>query len=840
MCTNLYEVAVIAPIKQSLTYGQPNDYEGTIPGGTRVLVPLGNRYITGYILSCIDSTVANIPYTVKPICEVLDYSPVFPLKLIPLYRWLSDYYHCPIGEVIKTALPAGFDTGSGKKIYLTSAGKSELIPRYKENVKQEIPQWLQNLVDRGELPDGTSGQLWRKPKEQKLLRKWDQNGWISIHSEVFKKNITNKTETLISLESTFTLALSQEGFATSVERLAAVTKKIPSLKKTEKKTLEIFLELAAQKNTRTIPRSDILRLYTGASKAIKALEKEGVFRLEDRRVFRDPFGLPPPFFPRPKTLTEEQTEVLAQIIPAVEKKMFKPFLLHGVTGCGKTEIYLQSAEIALKNNQTVLVMVPEIALSSQLEAHFFSRFGDLLAVLHSGLSHAQRFDQWERIRKGQAKVVIGARSAIFAPLDNPGLIIVDEEHEPAYKQDDGLRYNGRDVAVLRAHFAQCPVILGSATPSVISFYHAQNGKYTLLNMRKRVNDVALPAVEIIDIGKEIKLRPDLCFSNTLVQAMRENLRANHQTLLFVNRRGYAGFMLCRDCGHIIQCRHCQVSLTLHKKQNRLICHYCGYSIKSNTICPACLSGNITGLGIGSERIEDEVRLLFPEARIDRLDSDTATSKKKYLSILQAVRNREVDILIGTQMIAKGLHFPHMTLVGIVWADSSLGIPDFKSSERTYQLISQVTGRAGRSEYPGKVIIQTHQPQHYTIICAQQHDYTKLYTREVSLRRELGYPPYSRMVNIRLSGANEKDVMNASDKVTAFLKKSASTMTDLDILGPAPAPLAKIKNKTRWQILMKSPKPSQLHHLCDQLSQQLKILCSTKVQLVLDIDPENMM
>ncbi|MCI5159460.1 MAG: primosomal protein N', partial [Candidatus Electrothrix sp. AUS1_2] len=483
-------------------------------------------------------------------------------------------------------------------------------------------------------------------------------------------------------------------------------------------------------------------------------------------------------------------------------------------------------------------------LASQLEGHFYSRFGDILAILHSGITDGERFDQWQRILQGEVRIIIGARSAVFAPLAEPGLVIVDEEHEPAYKQDDGLRYNGRDMAVLRAKFAECPVILASATPSVTSFYHAEQGKYRLLTMTKRVHDQVMPEVRIVDLRDKKRSSQNTFFSEQLLAALAENLENRQQSLLFVNRRGYAAFMLCRDCGHIIQCRHCKVSLTLHHKDNRLLCHYCGYATAPNLICPECGSGSVVGLGVGSERIEQEVRWRFPAAAVTRLDSDTARDRKAYLLILEQVRNHEADILVGTQMVAKGLHFPAMTLVGIVWADSGLGLPDYKAAERSYQLLAQVTGRAGRGEHPGRVIIQTHQPQHYVIEFAQSHAYKKMYTQELALRSTLAYPPFGRLVNIRFSGKQEEEVQKTAKAAASFLRSllaaQKKTECSVEILGPAPAPLAMIKQRFRWQLLLKSGTPELLHHLCDLLFEKKKEICGRDVRMTLDVDPENML
>ncbi|MBV5317027.1 MAG: primosomal protein N', partial [Desulfobulbaceae bacterium] len=631
-----------------------------------------------------------------------------------------------------------------------------------------------------------------------------------------------------------------KGTAAVAEILATLQQQSEgTLKKVEVKALTLFLELFFETNRQPVARSTLSRHYPGISPPLNRLLEHGLLRLETERVYRDPFGEPPSFYPAPEQLTVEQQEVLAALLPAIAGAAFAPFLLFGVTGCGKTEVYMQAVQQALSLGRTALVLVPEIALASQLEAHFYSRFGSQLAVLHSGLSDGERLDQWQTVLESTAKVVLGARSAVFAPLENLGVIIVDEEHEPAYKQEDGLRYNGRDLAVLRAQLSQCPIVLGSATPSVVSYHHCAQKKYSLLTMRKRVAEQPLPTVEIIDLASVKRSRPDLVFSDRLITALGETLEQGKQSLLFVNRRGFSSSMLCRDCGHILQCKHCQVSLTLHRSKRTLLCHYCGYSQHPNILCPACGSSRMAGLGIGSERIEEEVTQLFPEARVARLDSDTTANRKHYLAVLKAVRAQQIDILIGTQMIAKGLHFPHITLVGVVWADAGLGMPDYKAAERTFSLLSQVTGRAGRGEDLGRVIIQTYQPHHYAVHLSQHHDYDAFYEREITTRRPLGYPPFARLVNIRFSGIKELQVQTAAEAVAAFLQNHKWAKR-VDILGPAPAPLVKIKDRTRWQLLLKSPHPAVLHELCDGLLAERKRLCPSAVTMSFDIDPENMM
>jgi primosomal protein N' (replication factor Y) len=748
----LYEIAVAAPIPGTLTYSQPEGIADLLPIGSRVLAQLGHRIVVGCVLARRPDTAATeFSGAVKPLVDCLDQEPLFPESLVPFFRWMAAYYHYPLGEVIRTALPAGLFTVENA----ATAGKS-------------------------------------------------------------------KTEIVV--------------------RLCAPLSDQPAarLKKSEQKTLELFFQHCG--GNAVMPRRMLMKLYFGAGKALHGLAEAGLINLEERLVLRDPFGEALPFFARPEILTEEQRVSLSEITAAMDAGRFQPFLLHGVTGCGKTEIYLRAAEHCLAQGKNVLLLAPELALASQIEAHFYSRFADKMAVLHSGLSARERSDQWRRILRGGATIAVGARSAVFAPFANLGLVIVDEEQETAYKQDDGLRYNGRDMAVLRARFAACPVLLGSATPSVGSFYHAEQGKYRLLTLHKRIHNQVLPTVEIVDLSKEKKPRQDWFFSERLLTALRENLAQGLQSLLFVNRRGYASFMLCRDCSAVVRCRNCKVSLTLHRGSDRLICHYCGYAVRPDILCPECQSSSVVGLGIGSERIEMEARRLFPQARLTRLDSDAAGCRREQLAVLRQVREEKVDILIGTQMAAKGFHFPRMTLVGVVWADNGLGMPDYKAAERSFQLLAQVTGRAGRGELPGRVIIQTHQPGHYVLEAARRHDYRAMYDQETALRTQLGYPPFGRLINLRFSGEEEAEVETAARMAADFLRTAANdNNAPVDILGPAPSPLSLIKNRFRWQLLLKSSQPEVLHQLCDRIiAEKKQQICRKGVRMGIDVDPENMM
>ena len=858
-----FEVAVVAPVPHSLTYAPPAGVVASLPPGHRLLVPLGRRQVTGYLLACVtspppfmpgreaESAEADHPNNggkIRPALAVLDHQPLFPAAMVPFFRWIAEYYHHPIGEVIQSALPAGLNRRSARVVELTPAGALALAPllesgknalppnaaqtqpprsatRTKDapagGKQEETPAWLAELLAKGRLSPALSARIIRQRRSP--LPRWQKQGWIRLDSLLCRESIRIKTETVITPVSVDGTPDDSAG----------------RLKPAETKTLALLHELAGD-NPQGVPRRELLKKYPGAARALSGLLARHLVRSREQRRYRDPFGDAPPFFPKPAALSTEQEEVMARLRPALAAKAYAPFLLHGITGSGKTEIYLRAAEAVLAQGRQVLVLVPEIALATQLEGHFCSRFGNAVALLHSGLSGGQRFDQWSLLLNGEARIAIGARSAIFAPLADPGLIIVDEEHDPAYKQEDGLRYNARDLALLRGLQQQATVILGSATPAVSSYYQAEKGKFRLLTMTRRVEDRPLPTVKVVDL-KEVKTVsgfPPL-FSPQLIRALKENLAAGQQSLVFLNRRGFANLMLCKDCGRPVQCEHCQVSLTLHKKAGMLLCHHCGYRRPRETVCPHCRSGSLVAAGFGTERLEDELRRHFPAARLARLDQDTTRDRKQFMAVLKAVRDRRVDILVGTQMITKGHHFPAVTLVGIVWADAGLGIPDFKAAERTFQLLTQVTGRAGREELPGRVIIQTLQADHYSVALAQAHDYRTLYEKEITLRRRLNFPPFGRLINLRFDGEQEERVRDIALQLGRLAGEGGDRR--VSVLGPAPAPLSRLKGRYRWQLLLKGSELKHLHRLCRRLLAEFaRLPGASTVKLSLDVDPENML
>lgn len=826
------EVAVAAPVHHTLTYAPPPVKTVELVPGLRLLVPLGSQLVTGYLLGFIDRPLPeSTGIKIKPVAEILDESPCFPANMVPFFRWMAEYYCHPLGEVIKTALPGGLTARSGRRVVLTDEGRKKLPGIGRD----EYGFLVDLLLEKGELAPATTRRLWRG-SEQKKLVEWEKKGWLLISREIVGATAGAKTETFVVLAAAEQKAGPEKGGDREQQQ---------RLKPSEKKTMALLGRLLAGADLQgeiAVPRRLLTGEYPGARPALRSLAEKGLVTLEERRVYRDPFGESLPFMPAPEKLTAEQQAAIDKLVPAIRKKSFAPFLLHGVTGSGKTEVYLRAAAATLDTGRSVLVLVPEIALATQMEGYFLSRFGSRTALIHSGLSPGERYDQWQRLNRGEATVVLGARSAVFAPLHDPGLIVVDEEHDNAYKQEDGLRYNARDLAVLRASMNNAVVLLGSASPSVTSYYNARQNKYRLLNLTKRIEDRPLPEVRVIDLRsiKTVSGRPPL-FANEMVSALRGNLERSEQSLVFLNRRGYANMMICRQCGQTVQCRNCHVSLTLHQGRGELLCHYCGHSVKSAALaCPNCQSTKLAGLGFGTERLEQELAKLFPRARIARLDRDTARKRKDYLAILRAMHRREIDILIGTQLITKGYHFPQVTLVGIVCADVGLGLPDFRAGERTFQLILQVTGRAGRGDKPGRVIIQTHQPEHYSITMAREHDFTSLFNRELANRKKLGFPPFARLINLRIEGAIEDEVISAAQELQQAARESCLPGQRISVLGPAPAPLEKLRGRYRWQILLQSRDIEALHVLCAQLLKRRVRAKGGAVVVSIDVDPENMM
>ncbi|AGF79697.1 replication restart DNA helicase PriA [Desulfocapsa sulfexigens DSM 10523] len=831
------EVAVAAPLFQTLSYSFDSDKDGD-PVGRRVLVRLGPQKVTGYVLGLLPDE--DVSFRILPVLRFLDDrdKPLFPENLVPFFKWIADYYHYPIGEVVKTALPGGLTLRNRKVLQVMPDVEKNTIRWPDPNIA--APDWFSSLLAGKELSAAVTKKILIETQFSKAIDELKQKKLIRIVDVLDKVKTSEKLE--LCYRKTTTIELPQLGEA---EQETAVAKGADQLLVNGEKlsipmirTLVNLTALAREQGVDSVAAKDLRRMYSGASRALKELEKQGLVCSEERRIYRNPFGEILTHFPKPESLSEEQTQVLSEILPALQQQTFTPFLLHGVTGCGKTEVYLRAAEETLTLGRDVLVLVPEIALATQLEAHFVSRFGDQVVLLHSGLSPGERYDQWSLAASGRAKIVIGARSAVFAPLSNPGLIVVDEEHDGAYKQEDGLRYQGRDLAILRGRYNKAVVILGSGTPTVTSFASAMKGKFTLLSMRKRVENRPLPTVQIVDLRDKKEKNYQEAIGKKLHKELGLNLEQGKQSILLLNRRGFSSVYLCSDCGEPVKCLHCHVSLTYHKRRAKLVCHYCGYTLKDKVICGACQSTKLTPVGYGTERIEMEIQERFPEARVARIDSDTAADRRAFLALLKKMHQREIDILIGTQMIAKGHDFPHVTLVGVIWADGGLSMPDYRGAERTYQLLSQVTGRAGRGDSPGRVIVQTLRPEHYAIQFARVHDYERLYQKEMENRANPKFPPFLRMINLKISGGNEGQVQSTAAQVAALCRTGKHA--GIEILGPAPSPVDRIRDRYRWQVLLKGADSPLLHGICGRVLGRYSSLVKGDIRIAIDVDPESMM
>ncbi len=584
-----------------------------------------------------------------------------------------------------------------------------------------------------------------------------------------------------------------------------------------------------------------LEIFTDTSRAIiKTLEKNGYIEIVEKQVERNPFLYKEVEKTEKLKLNDEQEKAYEKIEQAIEKQKNSQFLLFGVTGSGKTEIYMQAIEKAISKGKTSIMLVPEISLTPQMVERFMSRFGkEKIAVLHSKLSIGERYDAWQKIASGKINIVIGARSAIFAPIQNIGVIIIDEEHDSSYQSEMTPKYHAKEVAQILAKENLCPLILGSATPEIGTFYKTNKGEIELLELKKRANNSSLPAVEIIDLREELQNGNRSMLSVKLQEAIKENLEKKQQTILFLNRRGYSTFVMCRDCGYTVKCKNCNITMTYHLKQDKLKCHYCGYEEKKVTVCPACKSTNIRYFGTGTQKLEQEVQKLFPNATTIRMDVDTVSKKNSHEEILNRFKEENIDILIGTQMVVKGHHFPKVTLVGVIAADSSLNIEDFRANERTFQILTQVAGRAGREKLQGKVLIQTYNPDSLAIEQAKQQDYKEFYESEIPIRKQLKYPPFCDIIVIGFSSEKEQEVIKQAKKVYEYLKNRIITeKIGILLYSPVPAPIDKIKNKYRWRMIIKCIYNEQINTLLHQAIEQNE--CKKSISQTIEINPSNMM
>lgn len=716
-----------------------------------------------------------------------------------------------------------------------SIGSRVLIPFGKSKRLEE--GFVTNIKESTEyaVKDIAKIELQSLSTEKILLSKWMAKKYFSNVSECMNlmlkpgtttKNFANRTKDKTAIF--VSLALEKEKVQEYI-----VNNKIKSEK--QKRILEYLIE------NEKIIQPELIENTETSRAIIKTLEKNGLIKLQEEKVIRNPLKNKNIKQKDKLKFTEEQEIAYKKVEDSIKKQEYKQYLLYGVTGSGKTEIYLQLIEKVINEGKSAIMLVPEISLTPQMINRFIERFGkDIIAVLHSKLSVGERHDSWERIETGEARIIIGARSAIFAPVCNLGIIIIDEEHDPSYKSEMAPRYNAKEVANQIAKYNSIPLLLGSATPDIVTFYKAQNEDIELLTLSKRANNSSLPNIQLVDLKQELANGNRTMISVKLYKLIQENLKNKKQTILFLNRRGFSTFIMCRDCGYVAKCKNCNISLTYHKKEEKLKCHYCGYEEGIHKICPECGSKKIKYFGTGTQKLELEINKIFPNASTIRMDIDTVTKKNSHEEILERFNKEQIDILIGTQMIVKGHHFPNVTLVGVVSADGSLNIDDYRASERTFDLLVQVAGRAGRERQQGNVIVQTYNPDNYSIQYAKKQNYDDFYNIEIKLRNQLRYPPFCDIIMFGISGEMEEVVSKTANKLYKELKESIEQEGLIaNILKPLPAPIDKIKNRYRWRIIIKAKVNDKLIDIINECLYNKELL-KNNARIIADINPTNMM
>lgn len=724
----------------------------------------------------------------------------------------------------------------GSRILLPFGGKKQLEEGYVVGIK-ESSEYIEKLKEISKVEEKNA-----ISPENIQLAKYMANRYFCNISDCINLMLppgttTKKFENRINdkLQNFVYLAKDRDEIQKEIEE-----KKIKSEKQI--RALNFLLNMEEDSE---ILNTELQMLADVSASIIKTLEKNGYIKLEEKKVDRNPFIHKVVEKSRNLILNDEQQEAFEKINASLQVEEYDEFLLFGVTGSGKTEIYIQLIEEALKLEKSSIMLVPEISLTPQTVDRFLSRFGeDKIAVLHSKLSAGERFDQWKKIERGQAKIVIGARSAIFAPVKDLGLIIIDEEHDESYKSENAPRYNAKEIAKYLAEEKQIPLVLGSATPDMNTYYKAVNGEIELLELTKRANQMELPEVKIVDLRQELAHGNKSMISTELKAEIEENIKNKKQTILFLNRRGFSTFIMCRDCGYTAKCKNCNITLTYHLKENKLKCHYCGYEIRAITVCPECGSKNIRYFGTGTQKLEEQIKTLFPQTSTIRMDMDTVTKKNSHEEILNKFKKEGIDILIGTQMVVKGHDFPNVTLVGVIAADSSLNIDDYRAHERTFQTLTQVAGRAGRGKDKGKVIIQTYNPDAFCIQYAKKQDYKVFYNTEIMLRKQLRYPPFCDIILVGISSENKNEIVNVSNKIYDDIKEKIK-QEDLKILlyKPVPAPIDRIKNKFRWRIIVKCKLDEKItKSLKNTIEKVEKEIKNTKYEtrIIVDVNPSNML
>ncbi len=821
-------VAIPNVPKDTLTYAVPEGLADDVAIGKRVVAPLGRRLTTGYI---VGMQTERPDMQVKAIQEILDPAPVFPESILKLCGWISRYYLCSLGDALKAALPQGIDVDSERYVSLAS-NDAELLSRAigKSKAKQQIVDALASgeLMSEAKLLDAV-GVKSIAPQLRDLM----MEGVIHVESIVDRPQARIKTINVVRL-------LAPWNRSDKLQELMEI------LETRAPKQVNVLAVLwtAFRQNKLTVPMTDLVRDAKASSQTVRALEEKEIIEVLEEEALRE-YSVLYEEEQKEFSLTADQRAALETLAAAIEAEKFEPFLLHGVTSSGKTQVYIDAIRKALERGKTAMVLVPEIALTPQLVSRFRAAFGKDVAVLHSRMSVGERYDAWRQILQGKRRIVVGVRSAIFAPLENVGLIVVDEEHDSSYKQFDMIpRYHGRDAAVMRAMYENAVVLLGSATPSAESYHNALAGKYRLIDMPRRIDGTELPVILPVDTTEARRQNTMRgAFSLELTDAVRDRIARKETCIILHNRRGFAPHIECADCGFVENCDNCSISMVYHKDKNLLRCHYCGATRKLSVVCPTCGGEKLELEGIGTQRVEEDLKTVIPAARILRMDFDTTRRKGAHDLLLTAFAGGEADVLLGTQMVAKGLDFERVTLVGVISAEQSLLLPDFRAGERTFQLLTQVSGRSGRGAVSGEVIIQASKADHPILRKVYEHDYAGFIAEELESRKLLQYPPFTRLVLIEFSGIKEEQVKNCAEAYFALLRPLASFYR---MHSPQPALLKKIKNRFRFHLLLRiekkaDPDGARLRGVLDLVREEyLRRNKSTAVRVDVDVDPQGMM
>ena len=816
------EVVFPLPFRKAFTYLIPKELEKQTKVGVRAVAPFGKRTLTGFVINKTKTT--TVKDEIKSLTDIIDEKPIVDSSGLKFYQWLADYYLCSFGEALKLAIPYGSEIESKRKIITDQKACLHFLSKEK-NKSSTKAKILKVLSEKKEISLNQLQKLVKKKNIYSILRTLQENGVVTLLDMIQSAKVKPKTVNYVKLN----------------KKVGEVYSIFPEIERRSPKQIKLLLELINAKG-KGLPVAELLHKISASKSSLDSLAEKGFVKIYEQEIDRRYVE----YYKEEQTkfsLSKQQMVVIEEVSKVINDKSFKTFLLHGVTGSGKTQVYIELSKKVIEQNKTVLILVPEISLTPQITSRFFNVFGDEVTVLHSRMSPGERYDSWHRIFKGNSKVVIGARSALFAPLKNIGLIVIDEEHDASYKQADMIpKYNARDSAIMMGSILNCPVVLGSATPSVESMYNSKSGKFKLLELPERIDNAKLPVITLVDVNIERKKqRMENIFSKLLLNKIEERLKRGEGVIILQNRRGFSTQIYCTDCGEVELCDNCSVPMVYHINQNNIQCHYCGLIKDVPSACNHCGSVHLKYFGTGTERVEDELQFYFPNVKMSRIDSDSITKKSALSRLLISFGLGEIDVLVGTQMVSKGLDFSRVTLVGVISAETTLWLPDFRADERTFQLLTQVSGRAGRSKNPGEVIIQTQNEKHFALQMVLNNNYYGFYEKEIADREKLEFPPFTKIALVETKDQSNQKAKGASTSFYNELKKYSKW---LKISQPTPAIISRLKGQYRYQILIKSKRQSDpggkilRKAILDSFTEFNRKSRYKDVRLIYDVDPQS--